>query len=310
MLRQTAGRCNRVAWPPVLSSSVTPILTIGLPVYNAAPFLEDALRSVFAQVLSAWELIAVDDGSIDGSTEILRRLSDPRVQVLADGKHRGLGARLNQIVSLAQGNYIARMDADDLMHPERLARQIAFLEKNPEVDVVGCALISFDARQQPISVRRLPQQHSEIMADPLRGFALAHAAVMARTQWFRNHPYDESARGCEDWELWLDSRDNSRFANLAEPLYFYREPQAYSFGGYVRDKAELAAQFWKRRSSLGAPALFACAAQCARIGAYALAHVVGAEQALIRRRGSPPEGGERTLFTEALRRIHSTVLPA
>ena len=288
---------------------MTPTLTIGLPVYNVAPFLEDALRSIFAQTFRDWELIAVDDGSGDGSVEVLRRLKDPRVRVLVDGEHRGLGMRLNQIVSQAAGKYIARMDADDLMHPDRLARQVAFLEGNPDIDVAGCGLISFDAREQPISVRRLPTVHSVITADPLAGFALAHATVLGRADWWKKNAYNERSRGCEDWELWLESRAQSRFANLSDLLYFYREQQAYTFHGYARDKAELAALLWRRRAEFGAGAALAGAAQWARIGVYAIAHLLGGEAALIRRRGERPTDSERELFTRALQQIRSTVLP-
>lgn len=289
---------------------VTPILTLGLPVYNAAPFLEDSLRSIFAQSLADWELIAIEDGSTDDSAAILKRLKDPRVRVLADGEHRGLGARLNQIVALAAGEYIARMDADDLMHPERLARQLGFLEENSGVDVVGCGLISFDARERAVSVRRLPALHPQITADPLRGFTLAHATALGRSQWWKKHAYHEDNRGCEDWELWLESYPQSRFANLAELLYFYRESQAYSFRGYARDKLELATRLWRNRARLGLAAVGAAAAQCARIPVYAAAHVLGAEGALIRRRGQPPTDSERELFRRVLQQIRSTTLPA
>jgi len=289
---------------------VTPLFTIGLPVYNAGPFLEDALRSIFAQTFSDWELIAVDDGSRDGSVEVLRQLKDPRVRVLVDGEHRGLGARLNQIVLQAAGRYIARMDADDMMHPERLVRQFAFLDDHPEVDVAGCGLISFDAHCRPTSARRLPAGHAEITADPLTGFRIAHASTVGRTDWWREHPYNERNRGCEDWELWFGSRGDSRFANLADPLYFYREEQAFSFGGYARDKAELAALLWSDRAELGTlNAAAAATAHWVRIGVYGLAHVIGLEQRLVRRRGEPVTDAEAAVFHQALERIRATELP-
>ncbi len=291
------------------SNPVTPILTIGLPVYNAAPFLGDSLRSIFAQTIADWELIAIDDGSGDDSPVLLRRVKDPRLRVVVDGERRGLGARLNQIVALAAGKYIARMDADDLMHPDRLARQLRFLEENPGIDVVGCGLISFDARERAISVRRLPERHAQITADPLRGFALAHATVLGRSEWWKKHRYNEGNRGCEDWELWFDSYTQSRFATLADLLYFYRESQAYSFRGYARDKLELARRLWSNRTRFGMTAAANAAAQCARIPVYAAAHVLGTESALIRRRGQPPGDPERELFSRALQQIRAAALP-
>ncbi|MBZ5647277.1 MAG: glycosyltransferase [Acidobacteriia bacterium] len=287
-----------------------PTVTIGLPVYNAAPFIEDALRSIFAQTLTDWELIAVDDGSSDGGAELLRRLRDPRVRALMDGQHHGLGARLNQIVGLAAGKYVARMDADDLMHPERLERQVDFLENHPAVDVVGCGLISFDAQHRPISVRRLPAEHQAITARPLRGIPLAHATAVGRAQWWKKHPYNERSRRCEDWELWFSSFRESRFANLPEPLYFYREVQAYSFPGYARGKAELAGFLWGQRESFGAPAAAVEAVgQWARIGAYAIAHLAGLDRTLLRRRGQAVREEERAAFESALERVRGVALP-
>src|SRR5215471_13304565 len=121
-----------------------PLLTIGLPVYNAAPYLEDTLRSIFAQTFTEGELIIVDDGSTDHSREIVSTLGDERVQVVTDGKHLGLAARLNTIVRLARGKYVARMDADDLMHPNRLRAQVDFLIRHPAVDGLGCGLVILD----------------------------------------------------------------------------------------------------------------------------------------------------------------------
>ncbi len=94
-----------------------PLVTVGLPVYNPGSFLSWAIRSVFAQTYSSWELVVVDDGSTDGSLERLRKIEDPRVRVLTDGKRRGLPYRLNQVLEEASGDFIARMDADDLMDP-------------------------------------------------------------------------------------------------------------------------------------------------------------------------------------------------
>lgn len=289
---------------------LNPTLTLGLPVWNAAPFLEDALRSIFAQTFTDWELIAVDDGSQDDSAALLRRVNDPRVRVVVDGQHRGLGARLNQIIADAKGRYIARMDADDLMHPQRLARQFAFLEANAQVDVAGCGLVSFDAGEQPISVRHLPAAHAEITAHPLSGFPLAHASTVGRGEWWRKHRYNEQNRACEDWELWFESHRHSRFANLPELLYFYRETQAFSFRGYAHDKAALAALQWGKRTEVGAAAAGAAVmGEWARIGAYAAAHLLGAEQSLVRRRGQLPSEAEAAAFREALARIRATRLP-
>jgi len=197
-------------------------VTIGLPVYNAMPFLRDALRSIFAQSFTDWELIIVDDGSTDGSLEVARAVCDPRVTVYSDGVNRGLVHRLNQIAQLAQGYYLARMDADDLMHPERLAKQVRFLDDHPDVDVVDTGLFSMSINAITTGVRgQEPLQPS--LAAALDHALLRHATILGRPQWFRKNPYSPLYQRAEDRELWCRTVNHSTFARIQEPLYFYRE---------------------------------------------------------------------------------------
>ena len=115
-------------------------VTVGLPFFNARRTLEAAIRSVFAQTFPHWELLLVDDGSTDGSLEIARSVRDHRVRVFSDGKNRRLATRLNEIATEARAPLLARMDADDLMHPERLALQAAFMETHQELDLRSAKL--------------------------------------------------------------------------------------------------------------------------------------------------------------------------
>ncbi len=287
-----------------------PVITIGLPVYNAAPWLAVALRSVFAQTFTAWELIAVDDGSTDGSAAWLQNLDDPRVRILGDGCHRGLAARLNQIARAARGEFIARLDADDFMHPDRLARQLEYLEGHPETDVLGCAMLVLDDSFRPIGMRRAPQQHDEICRHLTDLGGMMHATVLARARWVRAHPYDETLRNCEDQDLWFSTHAGSRFANLAEPLYFYRGSVSFSLREYARAKRELMALLWRRRRLLGWRTMSrGIARHAAAVGAYAAASVAELAPALLRRRNQPLDGPARAGFQSALDRIRATPLP-
>jgi hypothetical protein len=102
-------------------------ITVGLPFWNNERTLEAAIRSVQAQTIPDWVLLVVNDGSRDDSAAIVRSFRDPRIRLVDDGEHRGLVYRLNQIAALAASPFLARMDADDLMHPQRLERQLACL---------------------------------------------------------------------------------------------------------------------------------------------------------------------------------------
>ena len=210
-------------------------VTIGVPFLNARRHLADAVRSVFAQTHADWELLLIDDGSRDGSVEVVRDLDDPRVRVVSDGRHRGLCARLNQIASVARGTYLARMDADDLMHPERIERQIGLLRANPGVDLVDTAAFTVDEGLTPLGLRG----DGPLDARPeavLRHGLLVHPTVMGRAEWFRGNPYDSFYVRAEDRELWSRTCATTRFARLRAPLLFYREDPAGNLRSYLRSE--------------------------------------------------------------------------
>jgi glycosyltransferase involved in cell wall biosynthesis len=207
-------------------------VTIGIPFLNARRSLTAAVRSVFAQTHPEWELLLVDDGSSDGSIDVVRRLDDPRVRLVRDGSHRGLCARLNQIAAMARGAYLARMDADDVMHPERIERQLALLGADPGVDLVDTATFTVDDDLTPLGVRGdrpLDCRPEAVLRDGL----LIHPTVTGRAEWFRRNPYDPAFVRAEDRELWIRTRATTRFARLTEPLFFYREGPAGNLGNYL-----------------------------------------------------------------------------
>ena len=200
-----------------------PAVTIAMPVYDGGRELRLAVQSILDQTFAGWELILVDDGSTDGAVAALAGLADPRVRILADGQNRGLAARLNQVIGLARAPLIARMDHDDIAHPERLARQVEFLATHQQVDLLGTRCLSMSEDEQIIGELPFAETHAEICRRPWLGFYLAHPSWMGRTTWFRRHPYAEPAPYCcEDQELLVRSSATSRYHALPEPLLAYR----------------------------------------------------------------------------------------
>ncbi|ELR96302.1 glycosyltransferase family 2 protein [Gloeocapsa sp. PCC 73106] len=207
-------------------------ISVGIPFYNNQATLGAAIRSVFAQTWQDWELILVDDGSSDRSVEIAKAVEDSRVKVIQDGENRGLAWRLNQITRLAQGEYLARMDGDDLMHPQRLERQIEYLRQNPQVDVVATGVYVVNHENQLQGIRGLDSLHQMTTKSVLLNKGLIiHPTVMGKRDWFERYPYDTSYLRTQDRELWCRSAGDSCFAKIPEPLYFYRQsrlnPQNY-----------------------------------------------------------------------------------
>jgi glycosyltransferase involved in cell wall biosynthesis len=202
----------------------TPAISILLPAWNAEHTLGVALCSLLAQTWVDFEVLVLDDGSTDRTVAIAKSMSDPRVKVIVDGQRLGLARRLNMGIDLAAGRYIARMDADDVSFPERLAKQVAYLDQHPEVDLVGCRAVVFRGDGDIVGLLPFAATHEAICARPWRGIPLPHPSWMGRREWFVRYRYGwPEVMRAEDQELLLRSHDESRFACLEQVLLGYRQ---------------------------------------------------------------------------------------
>ena len=207
-------------------------VTIGIPIWNAAAWLPLAIRSVFAQSVADWELYLVDDGSTDASVAIAAAVRDERVHVLADGTHRGLAHRLNEITALGTAPLVARMDADDLMHPERLARQLAEFDRHGQLDLCASLAMAIDERNRPLGLRGMVTPPASALGVFARGL-FAHATVMFSREWARRHPYSDRYRRAEDRHLWCSSFRDMRYCVVDEALLYYRDAPWGRLGRYL-----------------------------------------------------------------------------
>jgi glycosyltransferase involved in cell wall biosynthesis len=202
-----------------------------MPVWNAEPTLASAVDSVIAQTEPGWELIAVDDGSTDGSFGLLDSAArrDPRIRVLA-GPHRGVVAALNRGLASARGRLIARMDADDVALPARLARQRDHLDTHPDVGVVATRVVfGGDPWRSAGYARHVAWtntlvSHAAIALGAFVDAPLAHPSVMFRAELVARLGGYAEGDFPEDYELWLRWLDGGvRFDKLAEPLLVWRD---------------------------------------------------------------------------------------
>jgi glycosyltransferase involved in cell wall biosynthesis len=201
------------------------MLTIGLPFYNNGKTLANAIKSVLMQTYTDWELILVDDGSTDGSYEIAQRIAatDSRIKLVSDGINRGLVYRLNQIIDLANGVYIARMDSDDMMMPEKLQKQLEVLFNDSSIDVIDTAVYTIDENDEPTGMRGMADIAEWDKKKAMKNVLLFHPTVIAKTSWYRQNKYDNEYIRSEDFELWCRSFNHTSFSRVYEPLFFYRE---------------------------------------------------------------------------------------
>ncbi|MCC7343172.1 MAG: glycosyltransferase family 2 protein [Bryobacterales bacterium] len=225
-------------------------VTIGIPCYNCAQYLPALLRSIECQSFASWEAIAVDDASTDGTAEILRSLRHPRIRVVFSKENLGLGARLNEINELSQTEFIARTDADDLMHPERLARQIACFDEDPSLEVCATGTYTIDNCNRLLGIRRVPPL-ARTPDEVLQRNGPSHPTVTARRGWFLKFPYRPHPKRGEDLDLWVRAVSDSRMQQLDAPLHFIREDPAFDLAKYRRSMRDHRILFRRHRNSAG-----------------------------------------------------------
>lgn len=199
------------------------VVTVVMSAYNASGTIDLALRSILAQTYQDWELIVVDDGSTDRTAECVSQVKDPRVRFIQEpSSNMGLALRLNQCVRLARGQYVARMDADDVSYPRRLEQQVQFLEAHRNIDLLGTGAVIFKGEGEIVGCYPTASSHETVCRRPWWGFPLAHPTWMGKRDWFLTHPYSDQDSRCEDQALLLQCFTHSHFAALEEVLLGYR----------------------------------------------------------------------------------------
>ena len=197
-------------------------VSVIMPTYNSEKYLSEAIGSLLAQTFKNFELLIVDDNSGDNTVSIIESYKDSRIKLIS-GSCNGLAAALNTGIAVAQGEYIARMDSDDIAMPERLSKQVSFLDNNLEYGVCGTRCTSFDDKRD-YGIYGARHVERPGLIDQLVCSVVAHTAVMFRKDVFEYYglKYDESCDGCEDQELWSRALRNIKFYNIQEPMMKYR----------------------------------------------------------------------------------------
>lgn len=204
----------------------TPRVTVLMPVFNGEDFLRAAIESILNQTFSDFELLIIDDGSTDASQSVAASYGDPRIRLEANDKNLGLIATLNRGLKLAQGEFIARMDADDISHPIRFERQIAYLDAHPEIG--GCGTWFEKVTPEGTTIMRMPQSPSLIRLFLLFDNPFLHSSMMLRRGLLEAHGlrFDADYPHSEDYDLWVRCSTLTDMANLPEVLVRYRDHPA------------------------------------------------------------------------------------
>ena len=195
-----------------------PRLSVILPVYNCEKYIYEAVDSILNQTFTDFELLIVDDFSTDSTVLILESFKDSRIQLFKKEKNTGYTNSLNYAISIAKGEYIARMDGDDICLPQRFEKQVNFLDCHPDVILCGSAVQIIDSD----TILRLPTNHDEIKVKLCFATSFCHPSVMGKAIVFKENLYDVKLEPAEDYDLWTRLVFKGQLANLDEILLMYR----------------------------------------------------------------------------------------
>ena len=200
------------------------LISVVLPAYNVQDTIGESIDSILSQTFTDFELIIINDGSQDNTEEVIHAYSDKRIRYYRNEKNEGLIYTLNRGLDLAQGKYIARMDADDVSLPTRFEKQVKVMEESPNIVVCGTQIIPFGVDTAKRFSLFLPEESEDLKNLLFIQTCFAHPTVMVRRQVLIDNEvrYDADYPHAEDYKMWIDLSLLGEFYNIQEPLLKYR----------------------------------------------------------------------------------------
>jgi len=194
-----------------------------MSVYNGMPYLKDAVQSILNQSYKDFEFIIIDDASTDSTWKFLKSEKDKRIRLIKNKKNLGLAASLNIGLKIAKGDYIARMDADDISLPERLDTQLRFMEKRPDIDVCGAWIKKINSSNKVFGKYESPVSNSGIKKLLIWAPAIVHPTLFAKSSFFKKlNYYNPNFDYAEEYELLMRARNKFKMANVPRYLLLWR----------------------------------------------------------------------------------------
>lgn len=194
-----------------------------MPVYNAQQDLRGAIESVLDQSFADFELLIIDDGSTDESVQIIRSFEDSRIRLISQPRNLGLVAALNKGLEEARGQFIARMDGDDICLPDRFILQLQIMQ-DQKLDICGSHWAQIDAQGQQFAILKAPTSHEQVIATLATTVPYAHGSVMMRKIFIDEHDLQYRVGYGEDYDLWIRFFEyGARFGAVEKMLYLHRE---------------------------------------------------------------------------------------
>lgn len=197
-----------------------PKVSVIMSTFNDSKYIREAIDSILAQTFIDFEFIIVDDASQDETVDIIREYSDPRIKLIQNEENCGLTVNLNKLLDIASGEYVARMDGDDISYPERFQKQVEYLDEHKDVYLIGTAVHSFGANNL---YWRLPDDNEELKVRMLIRPVFAHPTFMFRRELVdKGYTYDESFRTAQDYEFASRVSREFKIGRVQDVLLDYR----------------------------------------------------------------------------------------
>lgn len=234
---------------------MTPKISVLMSVFNGQPYLKEAVTSILEQSFFNFEFIVIDDASRDKSLMVLKSFNDSRIRIIKNTRRLGLTKSLNRGLSQTNGEFVARMDADDISCKNRLKIQVSHLTKNPEIAFCGSWASLIDQSGKKIGEKRHPLEYQEIKKAILRYSPFVHPSVMIRKKILEKVGfYSSDLNGAEDYDLFLRIVSRYQAVNLPHFLLKYRiNPQGVSYRQYKKTEKQALKARWKAITQYGYP---------------------------------------------------------
>jgi glycosyltransferase involved in cell wall biosynthesis len=232
---------------------MSPRVSVAIPVYNREKYLPDAIDSILAQTFADFELLIIDDGSTDSSVAVVRSYNDPRIRLICHKKNSGVAVARNSAVAHARGEYLAFLDSDDWAYPQRLAKQVAFLDSHPDCAAVGAWIewMAEDGRSLR-RAKRKPTSSEDIAALRLFQSGIENSASMARTAILTEYRCHEEYDTSEDFDLWARIAAKHKLTTLSTVLVRRRQhPRQVTREKAARTQERRAAIYAAQLDTLG-----------------------------------------------------------
>lgn len=198
------------------------LVSVIMPLYNSEAFVKEAVESILNQTYQQIELIVINDGSTDKSDLVIKGFNDKRIRYVNNSINKGIVSTINKGLLLSKGKYIARMDADDIALPNRLAKQVNLLETQPDIKLCGTTAIAIDKQGKKLVKLNRPVKDDEIKVFNLFRNAFIHPTIMADADLIKKIAFTEDYKYAEDYFTFSQFTMHYKVANLKEPLLLYR----------------------------------------------------------------------------------------